>query len=873
MQTATLTDGWTVTATAGPVPADLPAQAPATVPAQVPGCVHTDLLAAGAIADPYLDANELALRWVHDTDWRYARTLTLAAASAHERVDLVLDGIDTVGTVTLGGVELGRTANMHRSYRFDVRALADGAAHELAVDLRSATAHAAELRDVLGDRPSAYHPVPYNFVRKMACSFGWDWGPDLRTAGLWKPVRVERWTVARLARVRPLVSVAPRANDRGTGAGTVTVHVDVERSGLEAAAALLVDVEVHGVHARGRLAAHEETTVVTVEVPDAPVWWPVGHGDQPLVDLTVTLSTGELDAETTLDAWTRRIGFRTVELDTSDDEHGTRFTLLVNGTPLFVKGANWIPDDHFVTRLTRDRLDRRLDQALGAHLNLLRVWGGGIFESDDFYAACDERGVLVWQDFLMACAAYPEESPLWEEVEAEARENVVRLMTHPSLVLWNGGNENVWGHEDWGWKEHLGERTWGARYAAELYAQVLAELDPTRPYSDNSPYSPRRDPADVHPNDPDHGTHHQWEVWNRVDYTVYRSEVPRFCSEFGFQGPPAWRTLEEAVHAVDGGPLADSPAPQDDPVFLVHQKADDGNGKLDRGMAPHLGVPVRFGDWHWAAQLNQARAVQHAVTHYRSWWPRTAGAIVWQLNDCWPVTSWAAVDSQERPKPLWFGLRHSFAPRLLTVVERDGAPALALVNDTDEPWSGTVGLRRETFAGALLADWSAPVAVAARAVVVLPLDASLAVADDATDEVLVAELDDVRTVHTFAEDVDLRLDPSPLDATATAVPGGYRVDVHARSLAKDVTLLVDRAAGDARVDDALVDLPAGASASFLVTTAAVLDPSVLTAAPVLRTANDLRAVPLRGADEIPAAREHHGGPDAGARPAEAVALP
>jgi beta-mannosidase len=186
---------------------------------------------------------------------------------------------------------------------------------------------------------------------------------------------------------------------------------------------------------------------------------------------------------------------------------------------------------------------------------------------------------------------------------------------------------------------------------------IVTELDPTRPYCDNSPYSPRQDGKAVHPNDPDHGTHHQWEVWNRIDYTAYRGEIPRFCSEFGFQAPPAWRTLTDWVHSVDGGQLAAVSDPKDDANFLLHQKAEDGNGKLDRGLGPHLGVPKDFADWHWATQLNQARAVTYAIDHYRRWWPRTAGAIVWQLNDCWPVTSWAAIDFEERPKPLWYALR------------------------------------------------------------------------------------------------------------------------------------------------------------------------------------------------------------------------
>ena len=842
MQHHTLADGWTVTATAGPVPDAVLAAGP--LAAEVPGSVHTDLLDAGLIPDPYLDAHEGSVRWFHGTDWRYERALTLEPAAAGERVDLVLDGVDTVGTVALGGRVLGTSANMHRSSRYDVRDLADGAARALTVDLRSATAYADEVRDALGDRPSAYSPVPYNFVRKMACSFGWDWGPDLRTAGLWKPVRVERWSVARLARVRPLVTLDP------DGTGRVAVHVDVERSGLAPAGPLTLRAAVLGASASVTVPAGASSAAVALAVPDAPVWWPAGYGEQPLADLDVTLAADDGDDRAPLDTWHRRVGFRSVALDTADDEHGARFTLVVNGRPVAVRGANWIPDDHLLTRITRERLARRLDQAAGAHLNLLRVWGGGIYESDDFYALCDERGLLVWQDFLLACAAYPEEEPLRSEIEAEARENVVRLMPHPSLVLWNGGNENVWGHEDWGWKARLGDATWGRWYAEELFPAVLAELDPTRPYATNSPFTPRRDPADVHPNDPDRGTHHQWEVWNRVDYTAYRSEIPRFCSEFGFQGPPAWRTLVESVHAVDGGPLADAPVPQEDPVFLVHQKAEDGNGKLDRGLAPHLGVPRDFADWHWATQLNQARAVRYAVEHYRAWWPRTAGWVVWQLNDCWPVTSWAAVDSAERPKPLWYALRAAGQPRALFLAERDGGLVLVATNDTDEPWAGTAHVRRETLGGVTAAAAGLAVTVEPRSVAVVPVPADLATPVDAGGEVLAASLaapdGDRRATRAFVEDVDLRLDPAAVRATAAREPGGYRVEVVARSYAADVTLHADRLAPDARVDDALVTLLAGERATFHVTTDAVLDLADLTAAPVLRSANDLRGVALAG---------------------------
>jgi beta-mannosidase len=471
---------------------------------------------------------------------------------------------------------------------------------------------------------------------------------------------------------------------------------------------------------------------------------------------------------------------------------------------------------------------------------LLRIWGGGIYETEDFYRACDERGLLVWQDFLLACAAYPEESPLWEEIEAEARENVVRLAPHPSLVLFNGGNENLWGHQDWHWKERLDDRTWGARYACELFPTITADLDPTRPYSDNSPYSPGGDAERVHPNDPDHGTHHQWEVWNRIDYSAYRSEIPRFCSEFGFQAPPAWRTLIDWVHGVDGGSLDSTNDPKNDANFLLHQKAADGNDKLDRGLAPHLGIPASFADWHWATQLNQARAVAYAIDHYRRWWPRTAGAIVWQLNDCWPVTSWAAIDSVGRPKPLWYALRRAYAPRNLIFDNENGIVSAVLINDTDQPWEGELSLSRERLDGVLLANIDVEVNVEPRSVTPIAFAEVLSRPYDPAMEIVVARLDDLIRVHTFVEDIELALEADPVEAEVVPADDGYVVTVTARSLARDVTLLADRAAGDAVVDDALVTLTAGQSATFHIQTTARGLGQALTRPPILRTANDLR---------------------------------
>ncbi|WP_199424012.1 glycoside hydrolase family 2 protein [Actinotalea solisilvae] len=823
-----LHDGWWLQAVDGPFPDALRDRA---VPATVPGSAHTDLLAAGLIPDPYLDRNEEALVWAHRTHWRWTTAFAARAAADGERVDLVLQGLDTVATVDLNGTVVARTANMHRSYRVDVRDLLADGENALTVDVRPAIEHAEELERTLGRRAHVYDH-PFNMVRKMACSFGWDWGPDLQTAGIWRPVALERWRVARLAQVRPLVTVDDVAGDRPTG--RVAVHVEVERSGLgDDDVDLTLRAEVAGRSAEVVVPAGAHAAVVEVEVPDVALWWPRGYGQQPLHDLAVTLARpgGE-----TLGLVERRIGFRTVEVDRTPDEHGTPFTIVVNGRPVFAKGANWIPDDHLLTRVDRDRYARRLRQAVDANLNLLRIWGGGIYESHDLYELCDEAGVLVWQDFLFACASYPEEEPLRSEVEAEARENVVRLMGHPSLVLWNGANENVWGYWDWDWSEQLADTTWGLGYYTALLPGIVAELDPTRPYSMNSPYSPGSDVSGTHPNDPDHGTHHEWECWNRRDYVHYRDDVPRFCSEFGWQGPATWATLTRAVPA-------DALA-QDSPAFLLHQKAEDGNGKLERGLAPHLPTPQAFEDWHWATSLNQARAVRFALEHYRSWWPRTAGAVVWQLNDCWPVTSWAAVDGDERPKPLWYALRAAYADRLLTVQPRDGRLVAVAVNDTDQAWSGPVLAERMDLAGNVRASASMEMAVGPRSVALLDLTDDVLAVADATREVLVVRSGDgaageVRTVHVWAEDVELAYEPAALEAAVAAVDGGFVVTVTARTLVRDLALLVDKVDPRGSVDDQLITLLPGETRLLTVRSALGGDGRRLVSPEVLRSANSL----------------------------------
>ncbi len=306
-------------------------------------------------------------------------------------------------------------------------------------------------------------------------------------------------------------------------------------------------------------------TTVTVPVADVRRWWPIGRGEQPRYDIDVTLSAGGA----VLDVAQRRVGFRHVALDVTPDPdgHGAAFVFVVNGERIWIRGFNWIPDDCFPARVDRARLAARIDEAVAANANLLRVWGGGVYESDDFYDECDRRGVLVWQDFAFACAAYPEEL-LGAEVRAEAIDNVTRLMSHPSLLLWCANNENLLGYAEWGWREVLGDRPWGEGFYRSLLPGVVAELDPHRPFIDGSPTS--LDPA-IHPNDDRFGAVHLWDVWNEHDYEHYRTHTPRFVTEFGFQAPATYPTLRRA--------LAGRPLDRADPALAHHQKALRGRGQ------------------------------------------------------------------------------------------------------------------------------------------------------------------------------------------------------------------------------------------------------------------------------------------------------
>ncbi|HTN56889.1 MAG TPA: glycoside hydrolase family 2 protein, partial [Protaetiibacter sp.] len=505
------------------------------------------------------------------------------------------------------------------------------------------------------------------------------------------------------------------------------------------------------------------------------------------------------------------------------DDDGIGFGITVNGAPLFIRGFNWIPDDTSIAAVTREDYHRRIDDALALGANLLRVWGGGVFEDDEFYRACDEKGVLVWQDFLFACAAYPEDERTVAEVRAEARDNVTRIMPHPSLALWNGNNENLWFWFLHDWEELLDGAAWGERYYLEVLPQVVAELDPARSYLIGSPSSGDR----WHdPNDPTRGIVHWWLPGDYRDYDLVR---PRFVSEFGFQGPPARPTFDRVVHDAHPAPFS--------PGTVQRQKAAGGTERINDVLDIHFGVPADFDEWYWLAQLNQARAVRYGVERFRSLAPYCRGTIVWQLNDCWPSLSWSMIDVDERWKPVAYAVRAAYADRILVLRMEDGQPALFACNSTAEDWVATARVERwspEARIEAAELGCTVPAGAAIR----MPLGALGATLGGA--ELLVASTEGSRSVLLGGTDRDFPDAPAQYGVEVVTTASGVLITLTARSLLRDTVIAVEQLDSAAHSEANLLTLLPGESASWVVHTTR---PELFTEAcvrEVLRTARATR---------------------------------
>ncbi len=839
MTCVTLHDGWRLTVAGGQeaVPADLADRLlNQGVPASVPGCVHTDLMAAGLIPDPYLGFNEKQLQWIGHVDWLYScRFEAPEGLFQADRIDLVCEGLDTIARVEMNGTMIGQAANMHVEHRVDAREALRAGTNELTIQFASALNYAAEMERQLGVLPNAgkgSNPFQaHNMIRKMACNFGWDWGPVLVTAGIWRPIYLEAWSGARIKSVRPLITRADPDH------ATIDLHVDTQwatNNGLDIGYEMRDPDGRVVTSASSRFKANDAPRFqIDVKAPQR--WWPVGHGDQPLYTLCVKLT--DHDGHT-IGEVQRRIGLRVVSLDASKDadDRGATFVLKVNGKRIYCKGANWIPDDCFPHRVTPQRYRQRITQAHDANMNILRVWGGGIYESDAFYDICDELGVMVWQDFMLACACYPEEEPIRSLFEEEARYNITRLAPHPSLVLWNGGNECIWAtfdeDDDWCGVRTSGSRTWGLGYYLDLFPGLIRELDPSTPYWPNSPYSGS---MDIHPNTDESGNAHVWDVWNgQGDYRNYLAHRPRFASEFGFHGPPTWPTIEQSVPSDHWR--------WDSPGMIHHNRHDGGQELANARMADYFDPPDNFDDWLYLAQLNLARALTLGCEWFRALSPWNSGTLYWQLNDCWPVASWSAIDSGGRRKPLWYATRRSYADRLITIQPCEAVPAdqavgpvaVYLHNDHDEPWIGECTIRLIGMTGQALGRHAEPAKVDPRGSQRLLVPPGF---HHRYETFIVADLGEARSFWFPDRDKDVVYPAPKFDTQLVRHDSRIQLTITARTLLRDLAIFPDRLDPDALIDDQIITLLPGECHTFTITTHRPLEAQELTTRPVLQMAN------------------------------------
>ncbi|MCR4763618.1 MAG: glycoside hydrolase family 2 protein [Lachnospiraceae bacterium] len=716
MKRKTINEHWTLSFTRpGPF---MPAGEKLVV--NLPATVYSALLEQGKMPDPYYGENELAALSVMDNDFVFETEFDLESGMlSADALSLVFYGIDTLADIFLNGIAIGTTDNMHRTWRFDISSVASQE-NTLRVVIHSPTAYIAEENRKIytGGASEAMEGFPH--LRKAHCMFGWDWGARLPDAGIFRPVEIIAHKKADLHEV----SVYQEHIKTGRGVHGyiipevilhITAEVNVYEAGCPvmpgdaeelAAAGLRISVEAESPDGavyhvqeerRGRILDDEGETGIrkTIRIPDPQLWWPSGYGAQPLYTLRVCL----IDEESgeTLDQSVQRIGLRilTVNQDPMSDG-GRNFAFKINGLPIFARGANMVPEDNLLSRITRERSEKLLREAVWANYNMIRIWGGGYYPSDDFYDLCDELGLIVWQDFMFACASYELDDAFEETILSEIRDNVRRLRHHACLGLWCGNNEVETQTLDRAWKPSMKQKSDYIKIFEYLIPKLLSSEDPDTSYW---PSSPSAGGNFDNPWAENIGDTHYWEVWHgNVPFTEFRKHAFRFVSEFGFQSFPCLATIRRFAE------------PQDQNIFSrvmeMHQRNTAANGKLMFYLSANYLYPKNFEMVLYATQLLQAQAIRYAIEHFRRNRGTTMGALVWQMNDISPMASWSGIDYYGNRKALHYMERRVFAPVLISCEEHgeiDQKPwvntqpkeisytaLLHVANETHRPFDGVV---------------------------------------------------------------------------------------------------------------------------------------------------------------------------------------
>ncbi len=657
------------------------------IPATVPGCIHTDLLAAGEIPDPFYRENEKIVQWVTEADWSYQRTFNVPdEVLKNDRVLLRCEGLDTVASIKINGTEIGRANNMFRLWEYDVK---------------NALHPGENVIEVLFESPLTYikqheESAPNHWVkgrawiRKEPCSFDWDWGPDLASCGIWKAISLETFNQGRITDV-----IVEQHLDNEKPA-TLDVTVDAETAGQISQTFRAAITVLH----EGKTVAKTTTPVsnghgkAQLEVKHPKLWWPAGMGEQPLYEVHVELMD---DRGNVFDSTTRRVGLR--ELKMVLPQNGSPLHFEVNGIPFFSKGANWIPCDSFTSRITPEILRRYVADAAAVNINTLRFWGGGYYEDDALFNACDEMGICVWLDCKFACSAYPAfDADFMDNVRQEIRDNVRRLRHHPCIAVWCGNNEISLLNEASEWRDNTMSTADYDKLFKDLIGREIQELAPQANYVSGSP---------------DCGDTHYWDVWHGdKTFDAYRT-LTGFMSEFGYQSFPELKTIRSFTNEEDRASVVT-------PVMKWHQRSGVGNVEGNQEMLNmihhYFNAPKDFETTLWLSQILQGYGIKIGAEYWRQTMPKSMGCVFWQYNDIWPGMSWSSVDYFGRWKVLHYLARKFYSPMLVSGLEnsKDGTIDLFVTNDLLESAHGKLKWQATDLTGKVLAQDSFPVELPSR---------------------------------------------------------------------------------------------------------------------------------------------------------------
>ena len=790
-------------------------------PAVVPGSVHLDLLRNKLIPDPFYRDNEAKLQWIENADWEYRTTFQVTPALlAQKNVDLVFEGLDAYAKVYLNDKLILTADNMFREWRVNVKADLKAGANWLRIVFPSPIKTANE---IAANDPwqSKTRVESKTYVRKAAYEYGWDWGPRFVTSGVWRPARLEAWDDALIS------NVSIRQLDVSANIAHLLAEVEVT-----AVAAGNVNVAVEYAVGSGKRADVSRTVqvqpgvnriVLPIDIANPQLWFPAGYGAQPIYRFNTQLRFGKQLQDEVL----TKTGLRSIVLRREPDQWGRSFEFIVNGIPVFGKGADVIPFDSFPTRVTTQQYRQVLQSAVDANMNMVRHWGGGYYETDEFYDLCDELGIMIWQDFMFGNDWQPGAYDWKLNIAQEAADQLRRLRNHPSIVIWCGNNET---EEALAWKDRdklpadVRFQMW--QDYVSTFSGILASA--VNRYAPETPYWPSSPSADYETiNDKyQSGDWHDWTVWHgRVPFTDYEKHNPRFMTEYGFQAFPEMRTVETFTIPEDRLNIFT-------PVMLAHQKNNEGNSIIRDYMLRDYAQPRDFASFLYASQVLQAEGIKIGAEHLRRNRPRTMGSIYWQLNDCWPVASWASLDYYGRWKALHYYARRFYAPILVSPHQEEGNVAVYVVSDKTAPTATTLRVRIMTFDGNMLSDKSQPVTItplSSKVYLTIPmlditnlpnadLGKMFAVTDLTVDNKLISSNE-----LFFVPKKDMHLPEAKIESALAAgsATGTYTLHLASPVLARSVYISFGNV--DAKPADNYFDLLPGQPIDLTITSAASLE--------------------------------------------------